>query len=269
MKAGSGEPPLSPRSTLRTPLTDVDSGTSQGSAGPQAGLVRDLGDRLGPAVTMATTEHFNLQTARAATISEANGRASIYLAALSSNLIALAFIGQMSLLGTPFYAFSLLLLPVLALVGVVTFQRLVQSSLEDIAYAQRIACLRRFYVALAPELEGYLLVPRGRPGEGLLRPSRWQLTLTTSGMVAMVNSVVIGASAGLVLAALDAASLAVMLAAGAVVGASALAVHRAHHRRALDAYEPQAVDRFATLAAGTPAGETAGPSPIEPRAEGK
>jgi hypothetical protein len=73
---------------------------------------------------MATTEHFNLQTARAATISEANGRASIYLAAVSSNLIALAFIGHMSRLGAAFYAFSLLLLPVLAFVGVVTFQRL-------------------------------------------------------------------------------------------------------------------------------------------------
>ena len=43
--------------------------------------------RLGPAVTFATTEHFNLQTARALTVSEANGRASIYLAALSGNLI--------------------------------------------------------------------------------------------------------------------------------------------------------------------------------------
>jgi hypothetical protein len=91
---------------------------------------------------MATTEHFNLQTARAATISEANGRANIYLAALSSNLIALAFIGQMSRLGPDFYAFALLLLPVLAFVGVVTFQRLVQFSFEDIAYARRIARLR-------------------------------------------------------------------------------------------------------------------------------
>jgi hypothetical protein len=40
----------------------------------------------------------------------------------------------MSRLGTAFYVFALLLLPVLAFVGVVTFQRLVQSSLEDIAY---------------------------------------------------------------------------------------------------------------------------------------
>jgi hypothetical protein len=259
MRAGHSEPPLPPKSTLGGPLVHVDSG-NEGSADLRAGLVQGLGDRLGPAVAMATTEHFNLQSSRAATISEANGRASIYLAAVSSNLIALAFIGQMSLLGTAFYAFALLLLPVLAFVGVVTFQRLVQSSLEDIAYAQRIARLRKFYVALAPELEPYLLVPRGRPGEsllhgGLLGPSRWQLTLTTAGMVSIVNSVVIGASAGLVLAALGAASLAVTLAAGAVVGASAQAVHRTHHRRARDAYEPETIDRFATLAPGS---QTAG-----------
>ena len=58
------------------------------------------GPSSGPGVTFASTEHFNLQTARALTVSESNGRASIYLAALSSNLIALAFIGQMSRLGT-------------------------------------------------------------------------------------------------------------------------------------------------------------------------
>jgi hypothetical protein len=75
------------------------------------------GPSSGPGVTFASTEHFNLQTARALTVSEANGRASIYLAALSSNLIALAFIGQMSRLGTAFYAFALILLPVLAFVG--------------------------------------------------------------------------------------------------------------------------------------------------------
>src|SRR4051795_3902485 len=129
---------------------------------------RALGDRLGPAVTFATTEHFNLQTARAGTISEANGRASIYLAALSSNLIALAFIGQMSRLGTAFRAFALILLPALAFVGTVTFQRLVQSSVEDIAFAQRIGRLRGFYLAVAPELEPYVLAVRGSRAEALL-----------------------------------------------------------------------------------------------------
>ena len=45
-------------------------------------------------VTFMTTEHFVLQTARSAGISEVNGRAGFYLAAVSSGLIALAFIGQ-------------------------------------------------------------------------------------------------------------------------------------------------------------------------------
>src|SRR5918996_3763625 len=142
------------------PLVQVDSGTNGGSVDRRSRLARSLGDRLGPAVTMATTEHFNLQTARAATISEANGRASIYLAAVSSNLIALAFVGQMSRLGAAFYAFALILLPVLAFVGVVTFLRLVQSSIEDLAYAHRIALLRSFYLQVSPELEPYLVVVR-------------------------------------------------------------------------------------------------------------
>jgi hypothetical protein len=47
-----------------------------------------------------TTEHFVLQTARSAGIAEVNGRAGFYLAAVSSGLIALAFIGQLSRLGT-------------------------------------------------------------------------------------------------------------------------------------------------------------------------
>src|SRR5918999_3774293 len=169
-----------------------DSPDSTGSGGPiPVPLAQVFGDRLAAAVSFATTEHFNLQTARAATVSEANGRAIIYLAALSSNLIALALIGQMSRLGTAFHTSALILLPVLSFVGAVTFLRLVQNSIEDIAYAHRIALLRSFYLRLSPELEPYILVVRGTrsaaPFSGeRLAPSAWQLTLTTAGMIAVV-----------------------------------------------------------------------------------
>jgi hypothetical protein len=203
-------------------------------------------------VTFATTEHFNLQTARAMTVSEANGRASIYLAALSSNLIALAFIGQTSRLGSALYAFALSLLPVLAYVGVVTFFRLVESSIEDLAYAHRIALLRDYDVRLSPDLEQYLVVVRGTPsavrGAGERRaPSARQLTLTTAGMVAVVNSVVVGACAGLTLEGVGVNSLAIPLACGAVIGVGAFSLHERHHRRARDAYSPDEVDLAAIL----------------------
>ena len=100
--------------------------SDDGGDSAPAALAKSLGPRLGPAATFATTEHFNLQTARAITVSEANGRASIYLAALSGNLIALAFIGQMSELGAAFFAFALILLPVLAFVWGVKLVRLVK-----------------------------------------------------------------------------------------------------------------------------------------------
>ena len=219
-------------------------------------------NRLGPAVTFATTEHFNLQTARAATVSEANGRASVYLAALSSNLIALAFIGQMSRLGTPFRAFALILLPALAFMGTVTFLRLVQSSLEDIAYAQRIGRLRGFYLAVAPELEPYVLAVRGSRAQTLLHreslaPSGWQLALTTAEMVAVVNSVVIGACAGLIAETVSSGSLSLVLAVGAVTGVAALILQRRHHRRVRDAYTPEAVDRAAIFVPAVQTAETA------------
>ena len=217
-----------------------------------AALAATLGPRLGPAAAFATTEHFNLQTARAMTVSEADGRASIFLAALSSNLIALAFIGQMSRLGVAFYVFALILLPVLAFVGVVTFLRLVQSSIEDIAYGHRIALLRSFYLSVSPELEPYLVIVQGRHSaapvnEARVAASAWQLTLTVAGMIAVVNSVVAGACAGLVLKAAGVHSLATAVAVGAAIGAGAFSLHERQHRHALDDYSSDAVDRAAIV----------------------
>src|SRR4051794_29785449 len=220
--------------------------------------VDEFGGHLQAAVTFATTEHFNLQTGRAATISEANGRAMIYLAALSSSLIALAFIGQMSRVGFAFDAFALIVLPVLAFIGVVTFERLVQLSFEDIAYAERIGRLREFYVTVAPGLAPYVLVVRGSSAQASLqggapRPTGWQLTLTTAGMIAVVNSMVLAACAGLVLRTLGVASLGTILAGGAIIGAAALSIQRRHQRRARDAYAPETVDRASILVPSRPA----------------
>jgi hypothetical protein len=78
----------------------------------------------------------------------------------------------------------------LAFVGVVTFLRLVQSSIEDIAYAHRIALLRSFYLSVSPELEPYLVIVQGRHSaapvnDAIVAASAWQLTLTVAGMIAV------------------------------------------------------------------------------------
>ena len=136
----------------------------------------------------------------------------------------------------------------LGFVGTVTFLRLVQSSVEDIAYAHRIALVRSYYLRVAPELEPYLVVLRGTQAAPFDEaPGAWQLTLTTAGMVAVVNSVVVAACAGLALVAAGADSLAIPIAAGAVVGAGAFSLHHRHHRRARDGYRPEGVDQGAIV----------------------
>src|SRR5271156_68722 len=69
------------------------------------------------AVSFATTEHFTLQGARASTIAESTGRATMFIGAVSGGLVALGLVATASRIGTVFFAFGLVLLPTLAFIG--------------------------------------------------------------------------------------------------------------------------------------------------------
>jgi hypothetical protein len=238
---------------------------SSGGIGSGQASTGEAGESLGAAVTFATTEHFTLQTARSTTVTEASSRALGFLAVLSSSLIALAFIGQMSELGTAFYVFALVLLPVLAFIGLVTFGRLAQITGEDIAYAQRIARLREFYVDVAPRLEPYLTIVRGAAAAERLRgarphPGGWQLFLTLTGTVALVNSVIVGAAGAIMIDAITDDSLAPSVAVGVPAGILALLLHIGYLRRSQSAVGGETHDEFAVVA--PPSG------PRRPRTDG-
>jgi hypothetical protein len=102
------------------------------------------------ALSALTTEQFNLQTARMGTIAEANGRSTLYLGTLSSAVIAIAFVGQTSQLDDSFYLFALTLLPPVFLLGVFSYLRLVQTSIEDMVYALGTFRIRQYFLALDP-----------------------------------------------------------------------------------------------------------------------
>jgi hypothetical protein len=177
-----------------------------------------------PAVAFLTTEHFTLQGARAMTVAESTGRATMFLSSLSGGLIALGLVATATRLGTAFYAFALVLLPLLAFVGLVSFERTLQSGIEDYVYARRIARLRDYYFDQAPELLPYMLsVPPTEflPLLGLPR-SRWQGWRSIAGMVAVITAALAGSAAGLLAAVAANHSLAAALPAGAAVGIAIL-----------------------------------------------
>jgi hypothetical protein len=171
------------------------------------------------AVTFLTTEHFVLQGARSATIAESNGRANMFLAAVSGGLVALGLVATASSLGTAFYGFALVLLPTLALLGFVTFERTLQSSIEDTEYARRIALVRGYYLTHAPEIAPYLV--RQPPAELLLMQrvpgDRWQGYRTVAGMVAIITAVLAGSTAALAAILIFDHSLAAAVIAGTLI----------------------------------------------------
>ncbi len=108
------------------------------------------GDPRSATVTFVTTEHFTLQGARSSTISESTGRASVFLQAVSGGLIALGLVASAARTGAAFYTFGLILLPTLAFVGLATFHRVLQSGIEDLGYARRIAHLATITSSMLP-----------------------------------------------------------------------------------------------------------------------
>jgi hypothetical protein len=189
------------------------------------------------AVSFVTTEHFTLQGARSSTIAEATGRATMFLGTVTGGLVALGLIATATNVGPAFYAFGLVLLPTLAFVGLVTFDRALQSGVEDYGYARRIARLRAYYYPHASELIDFLAsVP---PDERLrlqgLRGGRLQRVVTVAGMVAVITAVLGGSTAGLLLAVTGGPPLLVTVGSGVVVGVAVLV--------ALMRYQASAWDR--------------------------
>jgi hypothetical protein len=181
------------------------------------------------AVAFLTTEHFNLASARAGTISETNGRASVFLGSVSAGLVAVAFAGQTS--RTALYTLGLVLFPVLFFLGVVTFERALQASIDDTHFMLRINRIRRFYLEAAPGLAPYMARPAATEQvSDVLRTetfgSRWQLLLSIVGALAVINSVLLGVIAGFVVAALTDGELWAATPVGLVAFAVSVPLHQ-------------------------------------------
>jgi hypothetical protein len=188
-------------------------------------------------VTMLTTEHFTLQTAQSQEVEDMNGRTTLFIGAISGALVALAFVGQLSRESTAFYVFSLVLFPSLIFMGLVTFERTIQSTYAVITYARGISRLRHLYVEYAPQARPYFILSTHDDSTGVtarvgVRATWWQLFFITPGMIAVIVGVLIGVFVGLLLAYLFGLALPLCTVAGVVAfGVSVTLLQIYHWRR--------------------------------------
>jgi len=203
---------------------------------------KDDGDIQAKLLQIMTTEHFVLQTARAATIQEANQRANLFLTSVSSATIALAFVAQVTHMGQPFVLFSLILLPCLYFLGLVTFVRAVQVAIEDMAHARGIARIRHCYAELSHVAQHYLIHSTHDDRSALrvdkgFESSPWQFFVTTAGMVGTINGAIAGVFMGVLATFVIGTSIVPSVIVGFLSFAASLLLLRFYHLRAWAAAE--------------------------------
>jgi hypothetical protein len=156
-----------------------------------------------------TSEYASLQSARSTTVFESNGRIGVFLSTVSSFVVALAFIGTISKVGMAFYAFALVLLPALFLLGTVTYFRAMQCGAEDLLLSRAMSRIRHYYADIEPAARPYFLLSTSDDAAGHMvnmgiNPKQRQMFFTAASMVVMVNSLIAGVFAGVVTLAVSA-----------------------------------------------------------------
>jgi len=145
-----------------------------------------------------TTEHFVLQSAIGTTYAEASARSTLFVMALSSSLVAVGFLADKPEVLMPFLA---IVLPALFVLGIFTFVRLVETSLENMHYLNGVAQIRAYYRSLGPEAARQFEPARGRWPEITSPAERMGSVLaflgTTASMVGVINSAVAGVGVAL------------------------------------------------------------------------
>ena len=119
--------------------------------------------------------------------------------------------------------------------GLITFERVLQSGNADTIYARGINRIRHLYLEYAPQMQPYFILSthddqEGTLGQEAMQTSWWQVFLSMAGMIAVINSVLAGSFVGLLLAAF-ALPLWVTTSAGVVTFLVSVGLHQRYQWR--------------------------------------
>lgn len=176
----------------------MNSSDSRESGAPTEGRTAPSG----ALISALTTEHYTLQSSRASTIVEANGRSQLFLSAVSGATVALALVAQLDTMGETFRVFAFTILPALLALGVTSYIRLADLAVHDAYYARAIGRIRSFYLTIEPEARQYWLISAGDDAHAVMRQAgqrhkRWHHLSHAATAIAAVLAVLAGVLAGL------------------------------------------------------------------------
>lgn len=190
------------------PMAAHGAPTSPAASGP-------LGDPR--ALTILTTEHWSLLSARSLVYNEAFSRAGMFLAFLSATLVALGLVTTATGFSDAFLVIAAVVLALDLFIGLASLGRMTGASGEDIRYLQGMNRLRHAYHEMVPGLEPYFITKQHDDAASVLSHYGASPTVgafdvlhaltTTPVMVGVICSAVAGALAAVLAVLLTHAAL--------------------------------------------------------------
>ena len=189
--------------------------------------ITDLSDPR--ALTILSTEHWSLLSARSLAYNEAFTRGSMFLTFLSASLVALALFAQGMQFGEQFLTVAAIVLAFDLVIGLATYARISGANVDDLRQMHGMARIRHGYVQAAPGLARYFTSPTHDDIDSVVRAygagpqlGGWRVFvygLTTSGgMIGIIVSMVGGVLAGVLALMVVSEGIAIWIGlAGAVV----------------------------------------------------
>lgn len=201
---------------------------STAEIGPVASPVASLDDAR--ALTILTTEHWSLLSARSLAYNEAFVRGGMFLTFLSMSFVALALFSSAMTFNDDFLTVAALVLAFDFVIGLTTYSRIIGANLDDMRAVHGMARIRHGYTQIAPIATPYFTtaIHDDPAGIGLTygdhpttMPGVFFYGLTTSGgmiglILAMVGGVLVAVLA-LLAGMTDGAAVLVGLGGGLVV----------------------------------------------------
>ncbi|HSK93087.1 MAG TPA: hypothetical protein VLA76_03410 [Candidatus Angelobacter sp.] len=111
------------------------------------------------AITLMTTEHWSLLSARALAYNEAFVRAGMFLTFLSMSFVALALLAQAMSFDRDFLSVAAIVLGFDLVIGLTTFMRINGANLDDLRAVHGMARIRHGYTQIAPVVSPYFTTP--------------------------------------------------------------------------------------------------------------
>src|SRR5205823_5280034 len=190
---------------------------SEGQAMPSPPAVR---------AQLLATEHWSLLATRSTAQSEVLSRITTFLMLVSSSIVGLALIGQVTRFDGRFIAFALVVVGMLAVIGALTQMRVGNAAIEDLGHVIGMNRLRAAYLELDPGIERFLVSSGHDDDKGvwqtynhLVGPRVILQPLASSGtFITFVTAALLGGFGALVAVALNAPEPVV----GAIAGACGL-----------------------------------------------